>query len=63
MTEFYRGFLHNHLSPSGALGSAMRGELVRNPQADPALWAAFQLSVSHLQSRTQVQSINASSSN
>jgi len=63
MTEFYRGILHNHLSPSGALGSAMRGELVRNPRADPALWAAFQLSVSHLQSRTQVQSINASSSN
>jgi CHAT domain-containing protein len=63
MTEFYRGMLHNHLSPFAALGSAMRGELVRNPQADPALWAAFQLSVSHLQSRTQVQSIDASSSN
>jgi CHAT domain-containing protein len=63
MTEFYRGILHDHLSPSEALGSAMRGELVRNPQADPALWAAFQLSVSHLQSRTEVQSINASSSN
>jgi CHAT domain-containing protein len=63
MTEFYRGILHNHLSPSGALGSAMRGELVRNPRADPALWAAFQLSVSHLQSHNQVQSIDASSSN
>jgi CHAT domain-containing protein len=46
MTEFYRGFLHDSLSPTAALGSAMRGELARNPQADPALWAAFQLSVS-----------------
>jgi CHAT domain-containing protein len=63
MTEFYRGILHDHLSPSGALGSAMRGELLRNPQADPALWAAFQVSVSRLQSRTQGKSSNVSSSN
>jgi CHAT domain-containing protein len=62
MTEFYRGVLQDHLSPSGALGSAMRGELVRNPQADPALWAAFQVSVSHLQNRSQVQSVNVPSS-
>ena len=43
MTEFYRHLLHDSMSPSGALGAAMRSVVSRAPSADPALWAAFQV--------------------
>jgi CHAT domain-containing protein len=43
MTEFYRHLLHDSMSPPGALGAAMRSVVSRDPAADPALWAAFQV--------------------
>ena len=43
MTEFYRHLLHDSMSPAGALGAAMRSIVSRDPAADPALWAAFQV--------------------
>jgi len=43
MTEFYRHLLHDSMSPPGALGAAMRSVVSRDPSADPALWAAFQV--------------------
>ena len=48
MTEFYRGVLIDHAKPPSALGSAMRTMLSRNPQADPAFWAVYQLSIGRL---------------
>ena len=45
MTEFYRHMLHDSMSAPAALGAAMRSVLSRNASADPALWAAFQVSV------------------
>lgn len=48
MTEFYRHLLHDSMSPAAALGAAMRSEVARDGSADPALWAAFQISVSTL---------------
>ena len=45
MTEFYRHLLHDSMSASAALGAAMRSVLAHQPGADPALWAAFQVSV------------------
>jgi len=48
MTEFYRGLLIRHELPLGALGSAMRSMLARNPAADPAFWAVYQLSIGRL---------------
>ena len=44
MTEFYRHLLRDSMSPSQALGTAMRSVLARDPAADPALWAPFQVS-------------------
>ncbi|HWW32094.1 MAG TPA: CHAT domain-containing protein, partial [Steroidobacteraceae bacterium] len=43
MTEFYRHLLRDSMSPPGALGAAMRSVVARAPSADPALWAAFQV--------------------
>jgi len=43
MTEFYRHLLRDSMSPHGALGAAMRSVVSRDPAADPALWAAFQV--------------------
>lgn len=43
MTEFYRHLLHDSMSPPRALGAAMRSIVSREPAADPALWAAFQV--------------------
>ena len=43
MTEFYRHLLHDPMSPSAALAAAMRSAESRAPSADPALWAAFQV--------------------
>jgi CHAT domain-containing protein len=45
MTEFYRHLLHDSTGASAALGAAMRSVLSRDGAADPALWAAFQVSV------------------
>lgn len=45
MTEFYRHLLHDSMSPPAALGAAMRSVIASDGSADPALWAAFQVSV------------------
>ena len=45
MTEFYQHMLHDSMRPEAALGAAMRSLLSRDRSADPALWAAFQVSV------------------
>jgi CHAT domain-containing protein/tetratricopeptide (TPR) repeat protein len=45
MTEFYRHMLRDSMRAPAALGAAMRSVLSRNAPADPALWAAFQVSV------------------
>ena len=45
MTEFYRHLLRGSTNPAAALSASMRSVLERNPSADPALWAAFQVSV------------------
>lgn len=45
MTDFYRHLLHDSLSASAALSAAMRSVVDRNGSADPAQWAAFQVSV------------------
>ena len=49
MTEFYRHLLRESMSAPAALSSAMRSVLVRDPAADPALWAPFQLSIASLE--------------
>jgi CHAT domain-containing protein len=48
MTEFYQHMLHDSMGPEEALGAAMRSMALREPSADPALWAAFQVSVAGL---------------
>ena len=48
MTEFYRHMLHDSMRPEAALGAAMRSLMSRDRSADPALWAAFQVSVAAL---------------
>jgi len=48
MTEFYRHMLRETMGPEAALGMAMRSMASREASADPALWAAFQVSVSAL---------------
>jgi CHAT domain-containing protein len=45
MTEFYRHLLHDSMSAPAALGAAMRSVVSTDASADPALWAAFQVSV------------------
>lgn len=45
MTELYRHMLHDSMSAPAALGTAMRSIVSRDGSADPALWAAFQVSV------------------
>ncbi len=45
MTEFYRHLLHDSMSAPAALGAAMRSVVSRDGSVDPALWAAFQVSV------------------
>jgi CHAT domain-containing protein len=47
MTQFYQHMLHDSMSPEAALGAAMRS-MAQEPSADPALWAAFQVSVAAL---------------
>jgi CHAT domain-containing protein/tetratricopeptide (TPR) repeat protein len=45
MTEFYQHLIIDSMRPAAALAAAMRSVLRRNPSADPALWAAFQVAV------------------
>jgi len=45
MTDFYRHLSRDSMSPTSSLSSALRSALLRNPSADPALWAAFQIAV------------------
>lgn len=47
MTEFYRHLLHDSMSPPGALGAAMRSVVSQDASADPALWAAFQMTTTN----------------
>jgi CHAT domain-containing protein len=48
MTEVYQHLLRDSMSAPAALGNAMHSVLEKEPSADPALWAAFQVSVSAL---------------
>jgi len=48
MTEFYQHMLHDSMGPEAALSTAMRSMVLHQPPADPALWAAFQVSVAAL---------------
>jgi CHAT domain-containing protein/tetratricopeptide (TPR) repeat protein len=48
MTDFYRHMLHDSMPPEAALGAAMRSMVLRDRPVDPALWAAFQISVGTL---------------
>ena len=49
MADFYRHLVRDSLSPEAALGAAMRSIVSRDRSTDPALWAAFQVSVAALQ--------------
>jgi CHAT domain-containing protein/tetratricopeptide (TPR) repeat protein len=53
MTELYRHLVSDSMSPTAALSSSMRSVLRRNPAADPALWAAFQVSVMTIGNTTE----------
>ena len=57
MTEFYQHMLHDSMTPEAALGAAMRSMVLQRPaSADPALWAAFQVSVAALRPPSHVPS-------
>jgi CHAT domain-containing protein/tetratricopeptide (TPR) repeat protein len=43
MTEFYHHLLHDSMSAPAALAAAMRSVVSHDAAADPALWAAFQV--------------------
>jgi CHAT domain-containing protein len=44
MASFYEALLHRHSTVTAALSAAMRGMLT-GASADPALWAAFSVTV------------------
>lgn len=48
MTEFYRHLLRDSMSAPAALTAAMRSVVSREGVTDPALWAAYQVSVATL---------------
>jgi CHAT domain-containing protein len=48
MTELYGHLIRDSMNPVTALNASLRSVLIRNPVADPALWAAFQVSVAGL---------------
>ena len=52
MTELYQHMLHDSMGPEAALGAAMRSMVLHDPSLDPALWAAFQVSVGTLHPAT-----------
>ena len=58
MTEFYRHMLRDSMSAPAALGAAMRSALSRDASADPALWAAFQVSVVALGPGLPIRDVN-----
>ncbi len=45
MTNFYQQMLRNSMAPQAALSAVMRSMATAPQSADPALWAAFQVSV------------------
>jgi CHAT domain-containing protein len=45
MTDFYQHMLRDSMRPEAALSAAMRSMALRERSSDPALWAAFQVSV------------------
>jgi CHAT domain-containing protein/tetratricopeptide (TPR) repeat protein len=45
MTDFYQHMLHDSMPPEAALSAVMRSMASHERSADPALWAAFQVSV------------------
>jgi len=45
MTEFYRHLLRDSMNAPAALAAATRSVLAQRADADPALWAAYQVSV------------------
>ncbi|MBS0580713.1 MAG: CHAT domain-containing protein [Proteobacteria bacterium] len=45
MTDFYGHMLRDAMSPQAALNAVMRSMAARARSSDPALWAAFQLSI------------------
>jgi len=47
--------VHDSMRPEAALGAAMRSLASRDRSADPALWAAFQVSVARLRPPEQSQ--------
>jgi CHAT domain-containing protein len=49
MTELYRHLVSDGMGPTAALSASMRSVVRRNPSADPALWAAFQVSVATME--------------
>jgi CHAT domain-containing protein len=55
MTEFYGHLIRDSMSPASAWSASMRSVLDRNALADPALWAAFQVSVSSIDGRAGVK--------
>jgi CHAT domain-containing protein len=57
MTEFYRHLLHDSASAPAALGAAMRSAVTHDRVADPALWAAFQVSVATLGGGRPIRSV------
>lgn len=63
MTEFYQHVLHDSMSPSGALGRTLRSIVTEDAQADPALWAAFQVSVVSLGSGPQAGTATIAANN
>jgi CHAT domain-containing protein len=48
VTELYGHLIRDSMNPVAALSASLRSVLIRNPVADPALWAAFQVSVASL---------------
>jgi CHAT domain-containing protein len=58
MTELYRHMLHDSMSAPAALGTAMREVVAPNASADPALWAAFQVTVVALGPGLPIRDVN-----
>jgi CHAT domain-containing protein/tetratricopeptide (TPR) repeat protein len=53
MTEFYQHLRRGAMQPMLAINAAMRDILLRDPSADPALWAPYQVSVVTLGASTE----------
>jgi CHAT domain-containing protein len=53
MTAFYKHLIRDHESPAGALAEAAREE--RKTFQDPALWGAFDISITRRDSLARVK--------